>query len=98
MRPVNELSRRFEQFMEEEWDIDEAYSMADFGELFHIDIRLARYYLVKYVDLGQLFCLKWNYDVYYLKSCWLGPFERFSHLGNVKIKRGFKVCRSTRRY
>ena len=38
---------KFHTFVEEQWDVDEAYTIADFHELFGIDIRLARYYLVK---------------------------------------------------
>lgn len=97
MRPVNELYEKFVEFVDLQWDVDEAYSIVDFRELFGIDIRLARYYLVKLVDLGELFCIKWNGDVFYLKSYWLGPFEAFSHLKNVQIVRGYTICRSTRK-
>lgn len=93
MRPVNELSEKFHTFVEEQWDVDEAYTIVDFHEMFGIDVRLARYYLVKLVDEGLLFYLRWNYDVYYVKACWLGPFERFAHNDKVKIRRGIKVCR-----
>ena len=93
MKPVNELSEKFHTFVEEQWDVDEAYTIADFHELFGIDIRLARYYLVKLVDEGLLFYLRWNHNVYYAKSCWFGPFQRFAHNRKVKIRRGSKVCR-----
>ena len=29
MRPVNELSEKFHTFVEEQWDVDEAYTIAD---------------------------------------------------------------------
>lgn len=97
MNQVNELYERFEEFVEYDWEVDMAYSIVDFRELFDIDIRLARYYLVKFVDLGELFCLKWGRDVYYMKSYWQGPFEVFAGMKDVKIVRGYTLCRSTRR-
>ncbi len=92
MRPT-ELYERFEEFLENEWDIDEVYSIVDFRELFQIDIRLARYYLVKFVDEGRLFYLRWDNDVYYCKMCWYYPFKEFINDPKVEIRRGVKVCR-----
>lgn len=70
-----------EKFIEEEWDIGEVYSISDVARRFMIDIRLARYHLMKAVDNGRLCQLKYQKSTYYLKREWKEPFERFLVIG-----------------
>lgn len=77
----NEL---FLRFVDEEWDIDDMYTITNLAHRFTIDIRLARYYLMKLVDRGVLCQLKYKRYTYYMKRCWLEPFKRFRYLG-VKL-------------
>lgn len=78
------LSEKVSYFISHEWELSDAYMIGDLGRMFNIDIRLARYHLMKSVDHGVLCQVKWEKNTYYLKREWKRPFERFTHLG-VKV-------------
>jgi len=69
------LSERIGLFVVNDWTIDEAYTLSDIAEMFEIDIRLARYYLMRLVDKGVLCQIKWERNTYYAHSCWRKPFK-----------------------
>jgi ribosomal protein S25 len=69
------LSERISQFIVNEIQIEEAYTISSVSEYFGIDIRLARYYLMKFVDKGILCQITWDGNTYYALRCWKGPFK-----------------------
>ena len=69
------LSERIAQFIVKEWQIEEMYTITSMSEEFGIDIRLARYYLMKFVDKGVLCQITWDGNTYYALRCWKGPFK-----------------------
>lgn len=69
------LSERIAQFIVNEWKIEECYTITSVSEYFGIDIRLARYYLMKFVDKGILCQVTWEDNTYYAQRCWKGPFK-----------------------
>ncbi len=75
------LSERVAHFVSYDWDLSDAYTISDLALRFSIDIRLARYHLMKMVDNGILCQVKWGKNTYYLKRVWKRPFGRFAHLG-----------------
>lgn len=52
------------------WDIDEMATLAHIARRYHIDIRLARYYLMREVRRGQLCRVKWGKRTYYMCADW----------------------------
>jgi len=68
------LIERIALFVANDWTIDEAYMLSDVAEMFKIDIRLARYYLMRLVDKGVLCQIKWERNTYYAHACWRKPF------------------------
>ena len=75
------LSERVAYFITHEWDLGEVYVIGDLARMFGMDIRLARYHLMKNVDSGILCQVKWEKNTYYLKREWERPFSRFTHIG-----------------
>lgn len=69
------LREQIKLFVVNDWTIDEAYTLSDVAEMFKIDIRLARYYLMRLVDEGILCQIKWERNTYYAHSCWRKPFR-----------------------
>jgi hypothetical protein len=69
------LSERIALFVVKEWDLDEAHTISTIAELFVIDIRLARYYLMKLVDKGLLCQITWEGNTYYAHRCWKRVFQ-----------------------
>ena len=63
------------QFVTREWEVDEAYTISTIAERFGIDIRLARYYLMRQVDKGVLCQITWEGSTYYAWRCWKRPFQ-----------------------
>lgn len=81
----HKLHEEFVTFLNTKWDNNNAYTLTDFASLFNIDIRLARYHLMKLVDMGELAQLKikfYNYETYYVRWFQVEPFVR---LPNVTI-------------
>lgn len=68
---------KFIEFYNDEWDIDEAYTITDLGEQFGIDIRHARHYLIRMLDLGYLCHVKIGRNAYYMKRPWAKVFRQF---------------------
>ena len=69
------LSERVAQWVTTEWQLEECYTITGVSEEFGIDIRLARYYLMKFVDKGVLCQVTWEGNTYYALRCWRGPFR-----------------------
>lgn len=59
----------------QDWTVDEAHTISSVAERFQIDIRSARYYLMKYVDKGILCQITWEGNTYYAWRCWKRPFK-----------------------
>ncbi len=75
------LSERISYFITYDWSLGDVYTIGDLAGMFEIDIRLARYHLMKNVDRGILCQIKWEKNTYYLKKIWKKPFTRFVHIG-----------------
>jgi hypothetical protein len=70
------LSERIALFITREWSIEEMYTITSIHEMFDIDIRLARYYLMKFVTKGYLCQITWEGNTYYALRCWKKPFQQ----------------------
>jgi hypothetical protein len=69
------LGDQFKQFLCQEWECDTAYTLTDIAiQLGDIDIRLARYYLMRAVDQGDLCRIKWHGSTWYLLAIWKEVF------------------------
>ena len=74
---------KFSQFLKTKWDCDTAYTLVDIAkELDDINIRLARYYLMRAVDKGDLCQVKWHGSTWYLLAVWK---EVFSELPLIRV-------------
>ena len=69
------LSEKVADFVAHKWDIDEAYTITEFGAIFGIDMRHARYYLMKWVDRGLLCQITIDDATYYALRPWKYPFK-----------------------
>ena len=81
----HELHEKFLEFVNTEWDENLAYTLMDFRELYNIDIRLARYHLMRLVDMGYIARLRikiYKYETYYVR--W-DKAELFLALSNTTI-------------
>lgn len=77
----NELNARFHEYFEHIWKDDEAYTISDFAEIFSIEVRLSRYYLMKMVDSGLLAQLKYKGNTWYVKREFKDTFKQFKSIG-----------------
>ena len=69
------MSERIALFILNDWDLDEAHTITTIADIFGIDIRVARYYLMKHVDRGDLCQITWEGSTYYAWRCWRKPFQ-----------------------
>ena len=69
------LSEKIAQFIANEIRVEECYTLTGIAEMFGIDIRNARYYLMKFVDKGHLCQITWEGNTYYALRCWKDPFK-----------------------
>lgn len=81
----NNLTQRFDEFFETQWDRDDLYTISDFAHLFSIDNRLSRYYLLRMTEKdGKLCQIKHNGRTYYAHRVHKKTFDQFKFLG-VKV-------------
>jgi predicted HTH transcriptional regulator len=80
-RSRSDLGNKFYDYAEHVWKDNEAYTITDFAEIFEIEVRLARYYLMKMVDSGILIQLKYKGNTWYVKKHHRELFTKFKHIG-----------------
>jgi hypothetical protein len=82
--PPTTIGDLFRVFFETKWDDSKAYQIRDFADEFKIEIRLARYYLMKEVDHGDLMLVKYDGSTWYIKRN--GNYERFKAFSWIGVK------------
>lgn len=76
-----DLNKMFEEFVNDSWDKNGAYVITDFENIFGINRRLARYYLMKLTDQGVLCQLKYKGNTWYVKREFAQDFKQFRWIG-----------------
>jgi hypothetical protein len=78
--------KKFLNYINEIWEIDEVLDSSHFADLYNIDARLSRYYLEKYTEMGLLCRIKDDYNVYYIKTCWYNLFETLREYKEISVR------------
>jgi hypothetical protein len=71
---------QLQQFIEEEWDEQFAYTARDIADLLQWNTKVARYYLLILVQRGYLRQLKYWGKTWYIKDHQVAVFKRFKFL------------------
>lgn len=69
------------QYTHNEWDDTCVYTATDIAEVLCCNPRLARYYLMEMVKLGELRQIKIHGKTYYVKYYQVEQFKKFRNIG-----------------
>lgn len=82
-KKYDQISIKFNDFYEREWQTDLVYVPSDFITTFNIDRHLARYYLMQMVYEKKLFRVKYTNKTFYVKynEKLIDKFKEYTWLG-----------------